>query len=82
MKTNGRAVAAGRTIPAGEFKARCLALLDRVARTGEPITVTKRGRPVASVVAVKPVDTSWLRGAATYVGDIITPLDDKWEADR
>ncbi|MEK7477383.1 MAG: type II toxin-antitoxin system prevent-host-death family antitoxin [Candidatus Coatesbacteria bacterium] len=82
MNKNGGIPAGTRQVPAGEFKAKCLALLDRVARTGEPIVVTKRGRPVASVVAVKPVDTAWLRGAATYVGDIITPLDEKWEADR
>jgi prevent-host-death family protein len=42
------------TIPAGEFKQRCLALLDQVAETGQPIVVTKRGRPVARVV---PMDT-------------------------
>jgi len=82
MNRNGGLTAGGRQVPAGEFKAKCLALLDRVARTGEPIVVTKRGRPVASVVAMKPVDTTWLRGAATYVGDIITPLNDVWEADR
>lgn len=43
------------SIPAGEFKQRCLALLDRVAQTGMPIVVTKRGRPVARVV---PLDSS------------------------
>lgn len=45
-------------IPAGEFKQRCLALLDRVAETGMPIVVTKRGRPVARVVPIQvPVET-------------------------
>jgi prevent-host-death family protein len=45
-------------IPAGEFKQRCLALLDRVAETGMPIIVTKRGKPVARVVPVaSDVDT-------------------------
>ena len=38
-----------RTIPASEFKAKCLALLDEVAETGETIIVTKRGKPVARV---------------------------------
>jgi prevent-host-death family protein len=37
-------------VPAGEFKQRCLALLDQVAETGMPIVVTKRGKPVARVV--------------------------------
>ena len=38
-----------RTIPASEFKAKCLALLDEVAETRETIVVTKRGKPVARV---------------------------------
>ena len=37
-------------IPAGEFKAKCLQLMDKVARTREPIVITKRGRPVAKLV--------------------------------
>ena len=39
-------------ISASQFKARCLALLDDVAITGEEIVVTKRGRPVARLVAI------------------------------
>lgn len=38
-----------RTIAAGEFKAKCLAILDEVNATGEPVLVTKRGKPVARV---------------------------------
>ena len=49
-------------VPAGEFKQRCLALLDRVAETGVPIVVTKRGRPVARVVPVDAPNHS-LRGS-------------------
>ena len=41
-----------RTMGAGEFKAKCLAVMDMVAVTGEPVLVTKRGRPVARIVAV------------------------------
>jgi prevent-host-death family protein len=43
-----------RTIPAGEFKAKCLAILDEVKATGEPVLVTKRGKPVARVVVPVP----------------------------
>lgn len=38
-----------RSIPAGEFKAKCLKIMDEVAATGEPVLVTKRGKPVVSV---------------------------------
>lgn len=40
-------------IPAGKFKATCLQLMDRVAATGEPIVVTKRGKPLAKLVPVR-----------------------------
>jgi prevent-host-death family protein len=40
-----------RSIPAGEFKAKCLEVLDRVEREGGAYIVTKRGRPVAQVVS-------------------------------
>jgi prevent-host-death family protein len=37
------------TVKASEFKAKCLALMDEVARTGEPILVTKNGKPIAEL---------------------------------
>jgi prevent-host-death family protein len=39
----------GKMIGAAEFKAHCLRILDEVERTGEAITITKRGRPIAEV---------------------------------
>jgi prevent-host-death family protein len=44
-----------RTIKAAEFKQTCLALMDDVARMGETIVITKRGKPIAKLV---PVDTA------------------------
>jgi prevent-host-death family protein len=41
-------------IDASEFKAKCLALPDDVALTGEPVTILKHGQPVAQVVPVVP----------------------------
>ncbi len=35
-----------RQISASKFKATCLALMDEVQRTGEPIVITKRGKPI------------------------------------
>ena len=40
---------ATRQITATEFKAKCLALLDEVEERGDVLTITKRGRPVATV---------------------------------
>jgi prevent-host-death family protein len=42
-------------IPAGEFKARCLKLMDEVRATRRPIVITKRGKPVARLVPVEEV---------------------------
>jgi len=44
-----------RTIPAGEFKAKCLKLMDEAAATQRAITVTKRGKPVGQFVPM-PLD--------------------------
>ena len=38
-----------RTIKASEFKAKCLKLMDAVAQSGEPLVVTKNGRPIAQL---------------------------------
>ena len=74
-----------KTIQAGKFKAQCLALLDQVAQTNETLVITKHGKPVAKLL---PFDTGKegpetpLKGLATFVGDIISPIDDEWEAAR
>jgi prevent-host-death family protein len=40
-------------IAAAEFKAKCLQIMDRVASAGQPIVVTKRGKPIVRVVPVE-----------------------------
>lgn len=65
------------TIPAAEFKARCLALIDRVRERGEPITITKRGRVVARLVpAGAEEERPWLglRGKGRWTGDPRAPV--------
>ena len=69
-----------RLIPAGEFKAKCLALLDDVAATGRPLVVTKRGKPVARVVPIDEDELPDLRGSVLEEGDLIAPIDVDWHA--
>jgi prevent-host-death family protein len=74
-------VMAVRTISASQFKARCLAMLDEVAATGEEVVVTKRGRAVARVSAVTEPES--LRGSVTFNvsgEDLLEPLDIEWDA--
>lgn len=72
-----------RTISASEFKAKCLAMLDDVAATGEEIVITKHGHAVAQLSpAVAPAS---LRGSVTFnVSDeeLIEPLDVEWNATK
>ena len=37
-------------LPAGEFKARCLAVMEEVRKNREPVLITRRGKPVAKLV--------------------------------
>jgi prevent-host-death family protein len=73
----------GTAVPATEFKATCLAWLDRV-REGEQVVITKRGVPVARLVPVAPPAAA-LFGAmkGTVVGwkDLVSPVDRAWDAD-
>ena len=67
-------------IAAGEFKAKCLALLDEVAITGRELIVTKRGRPVAKLVPLKKTEGASLLGSIVWEGDILAPIAEDWDA--
>jgi prevent-host-death family protein len=63
-----------RTIKAGEFKAKCLALLDEVAASGETIEITKRGKVVARLGPAR--DTTELFGRSRHLIQLADPNDD------
>jgi prevent-host-death family protein len=68
------------TIPAGRFKAQCLALLDRVSPEG--IVITKHGRPVAKLIPVGASSASLigrLKGKIRIKGNILT-TGTRWDA--
>jgi prevent-host-death family protein len=74
-----------RKINAAAFKSHCLALIDEVAESGEPITVTKRGKAKVQIVAVreKPLELRGaLKGSFKIVGDIVGPIVGDWDEDR
>jgi prevent-host-death family protein len=66
------------TIQASAFKAKCLALMDEVARTGRTIVITKNGRPVAELRPHRPPRVKSLiglyKGRIEITGDIVSPL--------
>ena len=77
-----------KTVSVSEFKAKCLALLAAVQATGEPLVVTKRGKPLVRVLAAgggKP--GRWLgalEGTFEICGDLVAPIvpPEEWEALR
>lgn len=69
---------------ASEFKAKCLAIMDEVAATGEGVVVTKNGKPVVDLVPhkknVKRDLIGLFKGDLVIKGDIISPIDVEWDA--
>ena len=70
-------------ISATEFKAKCLSILDDVARTGRVVIVTKHGKPVAKVTktsqSLRPA-MGGMAGTAEEIGDIVNfDTTDEWE---
>ena len=67
------------TIQASEFKARCLAMMDDVARSGEVLVVTKNGRPIAELrpyTGGRSGSPFGLHPGLEITGDILSPVED------
>jgi prevent-host-death family protein len=73
-----------KTMAAGEFKARCLQVMDQVSASRTSVVITKRGKPVAKLV---PADqaSEWVPGRLAkkieILGDIVSPIvpPEDWE---
>jgi prevent-host-death family protein len=70
-------------IAAGQFKAKCLQLMDQVKQTHEEIVITKHGQPVAKLVPVDETTSSafigYMKGSVVVTGNIIEPVNEDWE---
>lgn len=78
-----RLIAQKREVGAAEFKAHCLELMDHVDRLGVEIVITKHRKPIARLIPVEKTPVpfcGWLKGVVTYEGDLISPIDSRWEA--
>ena len=73
----------GRRLAAGEFKARCLELMDRVRERGEEYIITKHGKPVARLVPFRePKQKSFLgcmKGTLLKFERPFDPIDGEWD---
>ncbi len=72
-----------KTMPAGVFKTKCLAVMDEVKAKREAVVITKHGEPVAMLVPIKtPVDDifGFFRNRGRITGDVVSPVlsPDEW----
>lgn len=70
-----------KVVPATEFKARCLRLINEMHLDAEPVTITKRGRAVAMLVPIlrsehHPSLLGALRGTVTHYEEPFLPATD------
>ncbi|MFT3917004.1 MAG: type II toxin-antitoxin system prevent-host-death family antitoxin [Anaeromyxobacteraceae bacterium] len=73
--------APARTMTAAIFKARCLKVLDDVAKHGDRVVITKRGKPVAELGPVGGQRRRSFLGSVKVRGDLLAPLGDEWAVD-
>lgn len=76
-----------KSISVSKFKATCLGLLDKLAKTGKPILITKNGKPLAQIILPPKgaPQKSWLgsaKGILVVSGDTVSPAAEAtdWEA--
>jgi prevent-host-death family protein len=72
-------------IPAGEFKAQCLKLMDEVQHQRRQIVITKRGKPVARLAPLTeelPDIFGRMKGTGEILGDIVSSTGEIWNADK
>ena len=67
-----------KTMAISEFKAHALQVLAQVAKTKEPVVITKRGKPLAEVVPFRSSDErpkpGALSAALVFEKDIVSPI--------
>jgi prevent-host-death family protein len=70
------------TVQASTFKARCLALLDEVARSRNTVLVTKHGKPVARLVPIEDEVTPTQGSVTLLVNDegLLFSTGERWDA--
>jgi len=73
------------SIQAGDFKARCLQLMDEVNEKHISFVITKHGRPVAKLMPIEETPVEFfgcLKNTLTLKKDILAPIDEEWEAQK
>ena len=72
-------------IPAGLFKAKCLQLMEEVYNKHVSLIITKHGKPIARLVPIEENSVDFfgcMKGTATITGNIISPIEENWDAEK
>ena len=73
-----------KTIKASEFKAKCLGIIDEIAKTGEEVVVTKNGKPMTRMLPYKQLPESPIglhKGLWKLEDDLVESVGETWEAE-
>ena len=70
------------SIATEELGAQGAAVVDRMLSTGQPLTILRDGKPIARLVPVRDDPRRRLRGSIVWQGDVISPIDEKWDAEQ
>jgi len=74
-----------KTIAVAQFKAHCLQLFEELRSKHEHFVVTKRGEPIAEIIPFRhhsQKERSELLGSILFEKDIISPLEESWDATK
>lgn len=74
-----------KSIQASDFKAKCLKIMDEVAKTGEEVVITKNGKAISKLVPYRETKQSLFAlhaGKLTVCGEILAPVGEAWDANK
>jgi antitoxin (DNA-binding transcriptional repressor) of toxin-antitoxin stability system len=70
----------------GKFKAECLREIENIQQTGEPLIVTKRGKPIVKIIPIFEEEQGsffgCMKNTFSIEGDIMAPIEDHWNIDE
>ena len=85
MVTNDKK-GASMQIAAGKFKATCLKLMEEVSKSHEAVVITKRGKPIARLLAIEEENPGslfgFLKDSVISEKDIVEPIEEVWNANK
>ena len=71
-----------RYIEAEQLQQQAVSVVDELATSGETLTILRHGKAVARLVPLTTDPRRRLCGSIIWQGDVISPIDEKWDADQ